>query len=96
MKAATTAQPSVGTGGVANAASGAAGLAPGAWTALFGRTLESATRTLAGSDVVNNALPTSMAGVSVQINGKPAYVYYVSPTQVNVLSPPIAAAGQCR
>lgn len=94
MKTATAAQPSVGAGGVANAASGAAGIAPGAWTALFGTNLASAARTLAGSDVVNNALPTSLGGVSVQINGKPAFVYYISPTQVNVLSPADSSSGQ--
>ena len=32
-------------------------------------------------------MPTQLAGVSVTIDGQPAYVYYVSPTQINVLTP---------
>ena len=32
-------------------------------------------------------LPTVLDGVSVRINGKPAYIYYISPTQLNVLTP---------
>jgi uncharacterized protein (TIGR03437 family) len=32
-------------------------------------------------------LPTQTAGVSVTVNGKAAFVYYVSPTQLNVLTP---------
>jgi len=42
---------------------------------------------------VNNQLPTSLDGVSVTVNGVPAYVYYVSPTQVNILTPPNAISG---
>ena len=34
-----------------------------------------------------------MDGVSVTINGKPAYVYFISPTQLNVLSPDDATQG---
>jgi uncharacterized protein (TIGR03437 family) len=35
-------------------------------------------------------LPTSTGGVSVTIDNKPAYVYFVSPAQVNVVVPDIA------
>jgi uncharacterized protein (TIGR03437 family) len=31
-------------------------------------------------------MPTSLGGVSVTVNGRPAYIYYVSPTQVNALT----------
>ena len=31
--------------------------------------------------------PTSLDGVSVNIGGKPAYIYYLSPTQINVQAP---------
>jgi len=40
-----------------------------------------------GSDFVNNQLPIVLQGVSVTVNGKPAFVYYISPTQVNILTP---------
>ena len=32
-------------------------------------------------------MPAYLAGISVTVNGKPAFVYYVSPAQLNVLSP---------
>ncbi len=37
--------------------------------------------------------PTSLDGVSVSINGKPAYVWYLSPTQLNVQAPEDSATG---
>ena len=40
-----------------------------------------------GPDFVNNQLPIALHGVSVMVNGQPAFVYYISPTQVNVLTP---------
>ena len=38
-------------------------------------------------------LPTSLQGVSVTVNGMPAYVAYISPTQINVLAPDDATVG---
>jgi len=32
-------------------------------------------------------MPTQLSNVSVKVNGRPAYVYYVSATQINVLTP---------
>jgi virginiamycin B lyase len=37
--------------------------------------------------------PTSLDGVSVSINGKPAYVWYLSPGQLNVQAPEDSAVG---
>jgi uncharacterized protein (TIGR03437 family) len=93
MKTAAAATPAIATGGIVNGASGAAGLTPGSWITIYGANLAATTRALAGSDIVNNTLPTSLGGVSVQIDGKPAYVYYLSPTQINVLSPADSASG---
>jgi uncharacterized protein (TIGR03437 family) len=45
------------------------------------------------SDFINNQMPTSLDGVSVTVNGVNAYVYYISPTQVNFLTPPNLAPG---
>jgi uncharacterized protein (TIGR03437 family) len=45
------------------------------------------------SDFVKNQLPTVLDGVSVTLNGKSAYVYYISPAQVNILTPPDAMTG---
>jgi uncharacterized protein (TIGR03437 family) len=38
-------------------------------------------------DFNNNVAPTSLGGVSVLINGKSAFVYYVTPTQIGVEAP---------
>jgi uncharacterized protein (TIGR03437 family) len=40
-----------------------------------------------GADFSGTRLPTSLDGVSVTVNGKSAYVYYASPTQINALVP---------
>jgi uncharacterized protein (TIGR03437 family) len=45
------------------------------------------------ADFVNNPMPTQLNGVSVTMNGISAYMYYISPTQLNVLSPPNLAPG---
>ena len=42
---------------------------------------------------MNGQLPTSLQGVSVSINGMPAFVEYISPTQINVLAPDDATVG---
>jgi uncharacterized protein (TIGR03437 family) len=39
--------------------------------------------------IVNGALPTSLDGVYVTMGGKPAYVYFISPGQLNVLAPDV-------
>jgi uncharacterized protein (TIGR03437 family) len=47
-----------------------------------------ANRTADWSTLIDNGqLPTSVAGTSVTIDGKPAYVNFVSAGQINVLAP---------
>jgi uncharacterized protein (TIGR03437 family) len=38
-------------------------------------------------------MPSQLDNVSVTVNGKSAFVYYISPTQINVLTPPDAING---
>ena len=38
-------------------------------------------------------MPTQLDGVGVTLNGEKAFVYYISPTQINILTPPDLAAG---
>jgi uncharacterized protein (TIGR03437 family) len=80
---------------VANAEGGLATIAPNTWVEIKGSNLAPAgdTRIWQGPDFVNNQLPTNLDGVSVTVNGQPAYVYYISPTQVNILTPPNAISG---
>jgi len=93
FQVAAVAAPAITSGGVANAVSGAAGVAPGAWISIYGTNFATGTRSVATADLVNGSLPTSLGGVNVQINGKPAFVQYVSATQINVLAPFDTATG---
>jgi uncharacterized protein (TIGR03437 family) len=80
---------------VANAEGGVATIAPNTWVSILGSNLGPAgdSRTWENSDFVDDKLPTSLDGLSVTVNGVPAYVYYISPTQVNILTPPSPISG---
>jgi uncharacterized protein (TIGR03437 family) len=80
-------------GGLQNDASFQTNFSAAAWIAIYGSNLSQSTYTWQGSDFVNGQLPTSLEGVSVSIDGKAAYVYYISPTQINVLAPDDATVG---
>jgi uncharacterized protein (TIGR03437 family) len=83
---------------VANAEGEGATIAPNTWVEIKGSNLAPAsdTRIWAGPDFVNNKMPTGLDGVSVTVNGKSAYVYYISPSQVNILTPPDALSGSAQ
>lgn len=85
--------PGISSGGVVNAASGAPGVAPGAWISIYGTSLSTAIAGATTNDLVNGYLPTTLGGVRVTINGNPAYLNYVSPTQINVQAPSGSATG---
>jgi len=85
--------PSINSGGVINAASGAPGVAPGAWISIYGTNLSTAIAGATANDLVNGYLPTTLGGASVTIDGKSAYLNYVSPTQINVQAPSDSATG---
>jgi uncharacterized protein (TIGR03437 family) len=72
---------------VFNGASLQAGVAASAWVSIKGTNLSATTRIWTGADFRGINLPTQVEGVSVKFGGIPAYVYYVSPTQLNVLVP---------
>jgi uncharacterized protein (TIGR03437 family) len=80
---------------VLNAASFMPGIESGSWVMIRGTNLANTNpgRTWRTEEVVNGNLPTSLDGVSVTINGKPAFVYYISPTQINVQDPSDNALG---
>ena len=79
--------------GVTNAASGAAGAVPGGWVTIYGTNLAQTTDTAQSSDFAGNYLPQTLKGVSVQIDGHAAFVYFVSPGQINVVAPDDANTG---
>ncbi len=89
-----TGNPPAGTiSGVGNAASFQPSFAAATWVSIYGANLSQTTYTWQASDFVNGQLPTSLQGVSVMIDGKPAYVEFISPTQINVLAPDDATTG---
>ena len=74
---------------VANAEGEAHLIAPNTWVEIKGSDLATAGRLadLAGVGLQRGGLtmPTQLDGVSATVNGKAAYVYYISPTQLNIL-----------
>ena len=87
------AAPSFTSADVVNGASFAASIAVNTWTSILGGGLASTTRGWAGTDFTGSKLPTVIDGVSVTVNGEAAYVSYVSPMQLNFLTPTDTAAG---
>ena len=83
----TPAFPTITAGGVGNAASFAPRLSPGALASVFGSGFGSVTAQ------PNAPLPSSVSGVSVNVNGTPSPIYYLSPTQINFQVPWEAATG---
>jgi uncharacterized protein (TIGR03437 family) len=79
--------------GLGSAATFLPPIASATWVAIVGTNLSQTTYTWQGTDFLNGQLPTSLQGVSVSINGIPAYVEYISPTQINVLAPDDATTG---
>jgi uncharacterized protein (TIGR03437 family) len=70
-------------------------IAPNTWVVIKGTQLSPIgdSRIWLAADFVGNQMPVNLDGVSVSMNSEPAYVYYISPTQLNVLTPPDLAAG---
>ncbi len=77
---------------VANAGGEGPAIAPNTWVEIKGANLapQGGTRTWGASDFAANQMPVKLDNVSVTVHGRPAYVYYISPTQINVLTPPDA------
>jgi uncharacterized protein (TIGR03437 family) len=78
------------TNGVLNGASFQPGVAPDSWITISGTNLSTTTDTWANA-IVNGALPTTLDGVSVMVGGQPAYIEYISPTQINAVAPNVPA-----
>jgi uncharacterized protein (TIGR03437 family) len=78
---------------VLNGASFLPGIEAGSWVMIKGSNLANTTRTWGDSDFNGANLPTSLSGVSVTIDGQPAFPYYISPTQINVQAPDDSTVG---
>lgn len=86
-------KPTISSNGVVNAASFNTTVAPNSWLTIFGTNFATATRSWRGDEIVNGKLPTSLDGLSVMVNNKPAYVAFISPGQINVLAPNDSSSG---
>jgi uncharacterized protein (TIGR03118 family) len=87
------APPSFTSAGLVNGASFQAPLAPNTWASVLGGALAFTSRSWASTDFSGVNLPTVIDGVSVSVNGAPASISYVSPSQVDFLIPANAAQG---
>ncbi len=73
-----------------NAASNApTPLSPGTIATLYGTNLAFTTRQQTADDITANTLPATLPGTGVRvfISNQPAHLYYVSPTQINLVIP---------
>ncbi len=86
----STTIPVISANGVVNGASFQPGLVPGSWATIEGTNLASVTDNW-DSSIVNGTLPTTLDGVTVTVGGQKAYLYYVSPSQINFVVPNLAS-----
>jgi hypothetical protein len=73
-----TVPPTINAGGVVPLYSSSTTIQPGSWVSIFGSNLAGTPTTW------NGDFPTLLGGTSATINGKPAYLWYVSPNQINL------------
>lgn len=80
-------QPSITSGGVVPIDSPVNTIESGSWISVYGSNLAATTATW------NGDFPASLGGTSVTIDNRPAYLWYVSPTQINLQVPGDSATG---
>jgi uncharacterized protein (TIGR03118 family) len=81
------------TENVINAATPGAEIGPNTLVSIVGGSLAPTTRSWSAADFSGTRLPASLDGVSVTINGSPAFPTFVSPRQINVITPVDMAVG---
>ena len=79
--------------GVINGATFEPGIVSGSWVTIKGENLAPTTRIWLDGDFNNGQAPTSLDGVKVNIDGKRAAVYFISPGQINVQAPTLDKLG---
>ena len=77
---------------IVNAASGAASSEAGSWITVTGTNFASAPATW-DSAIIGNVYPTTLGGVTMAIDGRPAPIAFVSQTQINALVPATSTLG---
>jgi uncharacterized protein (TIGR03437 family) len=79
--------PTISPGGVTPIGSGVSVVQPGSWVSIYGANLAS------GTAIWNGDFQATLLGTSVTINNKAAFMYFVSPGQINVQAPDDSATG---
>jgi uncharacterized protein (TIGR03437 family) len=93
MGAVTVGPPAIGSGAAAVPVwSGAANFSSNMYFSIYGSNL-SAVMQVWDSAFNGSSAPTSLGGVSVTVNNIPAFIQYVSPTQINIDAPDDSATG---
>jgi len=85
--------PTVTASNIQNGASFGTTIAPNTWISIIGSSLAATARSWTAADFNGSNLPTSLDNVTVTINGEKAYTYFISPKQINVLTPADLAVG---
>jgi sugar lactone lactonase YvrE len=85
--------PALTSAGITPSFLGRANFASNMFVEIYGSNLAATTRDWAASDFSGPAAPTKLDGVSVTVDGKPAFVQHVSPGQVNIATPDDTAVG---
>jgi uncharacterized protein (TIGR03437 family) len=80
--------PVISAGGIVPLYGAANIIQPGSWVTIYGQNLAN------GTAVWNGDFPASLAGTTVTINGKPAYLSMVSPGQINLQAPDDTGSGK--
>jgi uncharacterized protein (TIGR03437 family) len=78
---------------IVSAASYLPKVAPAAYCAIIGSGFTDQAATDWSASITGSALPTAVAGISVSVNGQPAYLQFASSSQVNFLLPSNVATG---
>ena len=79
--------PKINTDGIVPIYSSSPVIQPGSWVSIFGTALATTAATWHGE------FPTSLGGTSVTVNGRPAYLWFVSDGQINMQAPDDTATG---
>ena len=77
----TAVAPVVAQGGIVPIDSTVSVIQPGSWVSIYGTGLASAVAVWTGN------YPTTLGGTSVTVDGKAAFLWFVSPTQINFQAP---------
>ena len=94
QSAAAAVPPTIGGVITASTFGGTPSAAPGSFIEIYGADLANTTRQWSTADFDGSRAPTSLDGVTVTVGGQSAFVYYVSPGQVDALLPSGISAGR--